>query len=127
MTTTTITPSEGINEHNDCTVVALTTVSGSPYSTVHKVFADHGRRNRGRIALKPILQSIAHDLGLTARVVRRSGSVERLLRDHPVARLVVTTRGHAFAVIDGVIHDTHTTSPLCHVKCAWLITPTPNP
>jgi len=120
--TTTITPSEGINEHNDCTVVALTTVSGAPYADVHEVFADHGRRNRGRIALKKVLLSVARDLGLTARIVRRSGSVERLLRDHPVGRLVVTTRGHAFAVIDGVVHDAIVTSALCHVKCAWLIT-----
>ena len=120
--TTTITPSEGINEHRDCTVRALTAVSGVPYSTVHSVFAAHGRKNRRGVVLKTVLQSIARDLGITARVVRRSGSVERLIRDHPLGRLVVTTRGHAFALIDGVAHDDIATSPLCHVRRAWLIT-----
>jgi len=119
---TTITPSEGINEYRDCTVRALTTVSGAPYATVHSIFAAHGRRNRRGVVLKDVLQSIAHDLGLTARVVRRSGSVERLLRDFPAGRLVVNTRGHAFAVIDGVIHDDIVTSALCHVKRAWMVT-----
>jgi hypothetical protein len=57
--------------------------------------------------------------------VRRSGSVERLIRDYPAGRLVVNTRGHAFALIDGVAHDAITTSPLCHVKRAWLITRNP--
>jgi hypothetical protein len=124
--TTTITPSEGINEHRDCTVRALTNVSGAAYETVHAVFAAHGRKNRRGVALRLVMQSVSRDLGLTARVVRRSGSVERLLRDYPVGRLVVNTRGHAFALIDGVAHDAITTSPLCHVKRAWLITrPTP--
>jgi hypothetical protein len=115
-------PAEGFSERRDCTVRALTNVSGAPYAEVHAIFAAHGRKNRRGIALKKVLQSVARDLGLVAQVVRRSGSVERLLRDFPVARLVVTTRGHAFAVIDGVVHDTHTTSPLRHVKCAWLVT-----
>lgn len=120
--TTTITPSEGINEHRDCTVRALTAVSSAPYATVHAVFAAHGRKNRRGVPLITVMQSVARDLGITAKVVRRSGSVERLVRDFPTGRLVVTTRGHAFALIDGVARDDHATSSLRHVKRAWLIT-----
>jgi hypothetical protein len=115
-------PAEGFSERRDCTVRALTNVSGASYAEVHAVFAAHGRKNRRGIALRKVLQSVARDLGLTAQVVRRSGSVERLLRDFPAGRLVINTRGHAFAVIDGVVHDSIVTSPLCHVQRAWLVT-----
>jgi len=115
-------PAEGFSERRDCTVRALTNASGASYAEVHAIFAAHGRKNRRGIVLRKVLQSVARDLGLTAQVVRRSGSVERLLRDFPAGRLVVTTRGHAFAVINGVIYDTHATSELRHVKRAWLVT-----
>ena len=114
--------SEGFSERRDCTVRALTNVSGAAYATVHAVFASHGRKNRRGVVLKKVMQSVASDLGLVAQVVRRSGNVERLVRDFPAGRLVVNTRGHAFALIDGVVHDSIETSPLCHVKRAWLVT-----
>ena len=115
-------PSEGFSERRDCTVRALTNVSGAAYATVHAVFASHGRKNRRGVVLKKVMQSVASDLGLVAQVVRRSGNVERLVHDFPAGRLVVNTRGHAFALIDGVVHDSIETSPLCHVKRAWLVT-----
>lgn len=122
MSVATATATEGFSERRDCTVRALTNVSGASYSEVHAIFAAHGRKNRRGIVLRKVLQSVASDLGLTAQIVRRSGSVERLLRDFPAGRLVINTRGHAFAVIDGVVHDSIVTSPLCHVQRAWLVT-----
>ena len=112
---------EGFSERRDCTVRALTNVSGAPYAEVHAIFAAHGRKKRRGIVLKNVLQSVARDLGLVAQVVRRSGSVERLLRDFPTGRLVVNTRGHAFAVIDGAF-DPIETSLRCHVQRAWMVT-----
>jgi hypothetical protein len=113
--------SAGIKETKDCTVRALVNATGRPYTEVHAVFAEHGRKNRRGFRFHQCIHSIAADLGISVKLVRRSGSVEKLIRLFPQGKVIVHVRRHAFTIIDGVIHDSWTPSKSCHVKQAWLV------
>lgn len=111
----------GFQEHRDCTVRAFVNLTGAAYAAVHAVFAAHGRKNRRGFRLQTHAHDIARDLGVQLKLVRRSGSVEKLIRLHPTGKILVRTRGHAFAVVDGVIHDSFVVSGRRHVQQAWLV------
>lgn len=113
----------GMKERADCTVCAFVHVSGKRYAKVHAAFARRGRKNRCSFDLNSHLHRIAADLGFRARLVRRSGTVARLLRDFPRGRFIVHISGHAFAIVNGVIHDSWSPSKLSRVKQAWVVTP----
>lgn len=111
----------GVGEQRDCTVRALATVAGVEYDKAHLVMTGLGRKKNCGVYFKQRAQKAFKSLGLNARCVRRSGSLERLVRDFPTGRLYVLVRGHAFAVVDGVVHDNWTQSGRRHIKQAWLI------
>jgi hypothetical protein len=107
------------SEKRDCTVRALSLCMNIPYEQVHKVCKIAGRRNkRGFYFTKHALE-IFEALKLYSWNIKRSGSVEKLIRTYPEGRLLVIRRGHAFCVIDGVPHDAG--SLKCHVQMAWLL------
>lgn len=111
----------GVSEHNDCSVRALVNATGRPYSEVHAIFAAAGRKDRRRFRLDKHIHDIARTLGVGLRLVRRSGTVEKLVRMFPQGTLVVRVSGHAFAVRNGVVHDSFAVSTGCHVRQAWLL------
>ena len=108
---------DGLNEHNDCVVRAFSLAGNLPYTQVHAVLAKHGRKHRGRTkyrvstaARKELFPddpfySTVMDVPTTARFVKA----------HPVGRYICFTRTHAFALIEGVVHDWKS-SPKARVK-----------
>lgn len=115
------TAKSGLRERADCTVCAFVHASGLPYLQVHAVLARHGRRPRCGFVIETRIHRIARDLGLCLRMVRRSGTVARLVADFPRGTLIVQISEHAFAVIDGVIYDSYPTSTRCRVVRAWRV------
>ena len=112
-------PERFSKERSDCTVRALTTVSGLPYDQVHEAFRIAGRKDRRGVKAKKVIQKVCRILNLKAIQVQRSGSVRKLIKRYPVGSLFCTMRGHAFPVIDGIIKDW--VSPFVHLRGAWLI------
>ncbi len=110
----------GLGESSDCTVRALAAVAEVDYMRAHEVLANHGRKKGRGVHLRKVIQSCAHSLGIELRQVRRSGSLDKLLRDFPYGSLVVRVREHAFAVRDGAVIDISEQSPARHIKGAWL-------
>lgn len=110
-------------ETNDCTVKALVTLSGNDYPIVHAIFKAHGRKDRKGFAWHKKIHAIGEAVGLRLRHVRRSGSLGKLIRLYPTAKLAVEvssgSRRHAVAVINGKIMDW--TKPGQHVKRAWVV------
>ena len=106
-------------ERRDCTVRALSLVANISYEKVHNAWENAGRKNRKGIVARKVLQKVCKSLNLEAKQVKRSGTLKKLIVQYPEGKLFCLKRGHAFALIDGVIHDENRLSS--HIKGAWLI------
>lgn len=108
------------HELRDCTVRALSLAGNIPYDKVHAVMKKHGRRSRCGFKIQDHIQDVCKDLNLTAKQVKRSGSLNRFLREHPKGKFYCMKHDHCFTVIDGVAHDE--TKEWSQIKGAWEIT-----
>lgn len=101
-------------ERNDCAVRAMSLVLNRPYSEVHQDLAARGRRD-GRGTRNTIISDsmlvLTADVGQRAiesewlHVRTKAPTLATFVRERPHGRYLVLVRGHALAVIDGVVHD----------------------
>ncbi len=96
------------NEHNDCTVVAFAEVFNTSYEKAHKHLKLHcGRVNRkgivSRTALPDSLKNTRHKVGDYSKTNRIT--ISKFIEKHPIGRYYVVVRGHAIAIVDGVVYD----------------------
>lgn len=113
-------PREYSDEKNDCTVRATSLALSKPYKEVHKVFASNGRRWGKGVNLVTLEKSLKTLLGTDPKAVYRHWQVGRVTLKTFVSRYnqghwVVIKRGHAFAVVDGVVMDAH--EACCGSRC----------
>lgn len=118
--------SKAMGETNDCAVIAVAIVTGTPYERVHEIMRSHGRRKKAGVSLGPILKTL-RSLGYRApfrsqavdqaivemrtqknyRVrnltTRQLAMFPELFRDWE--RCLVNTSSHILAMTDGKIHD----------------------
>ena len=104
----------------DCTVIALSISADIPYSKALEVMKKFGRKDncRGSYNTKKKVTTIFKEVGLKAIQVKRSGSLERFLREFTKGVYYCLKRGHAFVVIDGKVENQ---SKGCLIKGAWRI------
>jgi hypothetical protein len=101
------------NENNDCVVRAFSLALNKPYDEVHAICAKHGRKpNRGCLA--GVQRDVAKHYGMQGIMLdignlgKREGiypTLAMFLRRFPKGHFYVARRGHAFTIIDGVVHD----------------------
>lgn len=108
------------HETRDCTVVALTLVCNRSYYGVHGAFKKFGRKDKHGIRAKNIIQKVCKELNLKCCQVKRSGSVEKFIKDFPSGKYFCLKTGHAFSVIDGVPINL-SASLKSHIQGAWKI------
>lgn len=101
--------SRSMNEQHDCSVRAVTVVSGKPYEDVHDVFTQCGRKNRKRTPPGITTLVLARLSLCTENVTSRFGAktirtLERELKGSKGCYLV-HTRGHILGVRDGEVVD----------------------
>jgi len=115
----------GLNEIKDCTVRAVALTSGVDYVVARKVLATRANRKTRRGAyLSRYIKEIQKDLPVTYRLVKKSGSIRSLIKDYGDGnRILCCMRGHAFAIINGTVHDMTEISGNCHVVNAWIVVP----
>jgi len=111
----------GFNERMDCTVRAFAILSDRGYSEAHKACATAGRKNRRRFYVANAVHGIASTLNLELTLVKRSGTVGKLISEFPQQTLMVHVSGHLFAVKNGTVYDTFHPSHRCRVKRAWAV------
>jgi hypothetical protein len=123
-------PSEYLGERKDCSVRALAVATGMGYAKAHAHFEREGRRF-GRGTSFCTTATVHDSLGL--KLVPLAGNailpmpryrptLAQFLRKHPRGRFVLHRSGHAFAVIDGVVHDWATgTGARTRVWAAWQV------
>ena len=133
--------SNKIDEINDCSVVAVSSATGIPYSKVHKVFKKNGRKDKHGTRSYIILNSIK-DLGFLVRNIDiRKEFIENYPGKSNLKRKSITSRyfkmfpkifknsktyimrnaKHMFSVIDGVCLDWASERSLQIIEC-WEIT-----
>lgn len=100
-----------MKETNDCTVKAWFNVFNAPYHLCHKYLKGYGRVHRRGMTLDQIKRAL-NGCKKTKVVYgpysdKNRITVTQFCKKHPVGRYYVTSRGHAFAIIDGVVHDWH--------------------
>lgn len=111
----------GIRERKDCVVRAFAHLCND-YTKAHKACEIFGREprkgfhNTGAKAVK-----IGLTLGLKLKYVKRSGSLDKLIKTYPNHSLFVLIRRHALAITQSTIRDTFPVSLGCHVKEAWIV------
>lgn len=106
-------------EFNDCVVRALSIAYCAPYAEIHEELRKLGRKTGKGF-------STAFAMCKRSFVWHKSQSelhmtVGRFLREHPVGHYVITVKGHAMGVVDGVIHDKGMYRPNRHVLNAWKV------
>lgn len=118
-------------ETNDCHVRAISLAAGISYEESHRLHEEAGRV-RGEGTHYTTSRKVISALGL--KVVKYENckyppalkgrsyvypTVKQFIWDHPKGTYLVHRRGHAFAIIDGVVHDwAHGTGPRSRVVFA---------
>ena len=100
--------SKAMRETNDCTVKAFAVVFDTTYEKAHAHLKYNcGRHNRkgiiSREVLAPSLKKTKFKVGPYTKQNRIS--LKAFCEKHNEGRFYVCVRGHALAVIDGVIYD----------------------
>jgi hypothetical protein len=118
-------------QKNDCTVRALALATKTPYDEVYEMLAKHGRKCSTGIFFWDWLKSIGN-VALDHKFERISFPAVKGLRrmnpvdfcdEHPRGTYICKSAGHAFAVIDGVVHDDHQTYDERCIYSAWWVLP----
>lgn len=109
------------HEQRDCVVRSLSLCANIPYEDVHYEFMLRGRKDGHRLKkAEENCKKVFANLGLSAKQVKRSGTLRSLIKKQPVGNLFCLMRGHAFCVLNGVAHDVKSENVL--ILKAWLIT-----
>lgn len=136
-------------ERKDCTVRALATAANVPYREAHEYMRVSGRllgkgANLGfalnhpqgevlRVGLYKVerLPSSAYSTGVQKHggyfprqlqeyfPRQRYWTVNQFIAAHPSGRFILTIPSHAFALIDGVIHDAYRITGRARIDGAW--------
>lgn len=118
----------GITDKNNCTVCALSNVSGITYHEAHMITQAAGRKMRKGFKTVKLMNHIFdnqsnYGLMFVCIMNKDNGSkpisVARFIQENPTGRFYVRRSGHAFAIINGVVHDHLTNKPLQRITHAW--------
>ena len=101
----------GLNENLDCTIRALSASSGIQYEVAHKIGKDAGRKDRHRFNVPKLIKEAKKNGLKYYKVIRSTITVNKFLQKYSKGRFYCVRRGHAFAVVDGVILDTTYNTP----------------
>jgi hypothetical protein len=121
--------SDKFREHNDCTVKAIAIATNTPYIKAHHVMDDLGRVKRRGIRASLWESTFAKEtlakLNYSHTVVKSQVKTISTLPNYldPTKNYVVLVRGHALAVVRGVVQD-FTAGSKRRVLSIWEVKPT---
>lgn len=114
-------PREYAWERNDCVVRASSIATGIPYAEMHAAYNDAGRKDKRGTNVLLIDLVLPYNFKVKAWTMRSAATLGRFLRVHSTGRWVMCNRNHAWAVIDGVVHDIGPVGPRTRVLNAWRV------
>lgn len=113
-------------ENKDCTVMAMATAFDLPYQVAHKHLKEKVGRpdNQGVSMHDAFPRSLPFGMVRTHRFkidgTKNNITLGRFCKQHPEGRFIVLVRGHALAVVDGIVYD-HSRKPRRHVLVAYEV------
>lgn len=110
------------HETNDCTVKALVATTKRSYEECHSVLKSLGRKDRKGLHLYRFIRDAAELLGHNIEELEFKGSVKRFAKEFSNGNFIITVRGHAIPIVDGVIVDLSFPQKR-HVLFVWEIFP----
>lgn len=107
----------------DCSIRALAVAANCSYNQASAIFSSGGRKlKKGTDVL---LTKTIHETWLLMKPVDgiQGWQLAAFIAAHPNGRYILHKRSHAFAVVDGIVHDwENTTNPRTEVIRAWEVT-----
>lgn len=94
-------------ESNDCSVRAVSVASGLPYYKVHAAFTEAGRKAGKGVTVRMMIAAL-EKLGIMKQqegYPYQRPTLSSWLLINPTGSWVIVKRDHAFAILDGVVHD----------------------
>lgn len=110
----------GFVEKNDCAVRALAVFTGKPYAECHATLKSLGRKQfRGTsiVAIKSVLKQFPYTASWTSGERLTLGAIARKF---PTGKVYMVKRGHAFAMIDGIVHDSFRVGSKSVINHYWV-------
>lgn len=104
----------GFTERNDCAVRAYGIFKNIPYADAHAIFSKLGRKDRKGTNNRLIFELLGEGAKRTD-----AATLNQLRRKHPTGRIYALIRGHAFAVIDGVVYDSWKVGDKVRIRAYW--------
>lgn len=114
-------PREYAWENNDCVVRASSLATGKPYAEMHAAYKAAGRKDRRGTPVFLISKVLDYKLGIKAQTRRNAMTLARFLTVYKTGRWVMCNARHAWAVIDGVVHDMGPVGARTRVLNAWRV------
>jgi len=106
----------GFSENNDCAVRAYALFKNVSYKESHDVFKKLGRKDGKGTKTA----SIWDLLGRGARKDGQKMTLNALRRLHPTGTVYALKRGHAFTMINGVVHDSWKVGDKTRIMSYWV-------
>lgn len=102
----------------DCVVRAYACAMGVPYYHSLEFWNKFGFGNKRKFRFWR-----AAPKAFKSRMVARSGTLSKFIKEHPIGRFFAVINGgrHAIAIVDGIVFDHHDASPRERVKAAWRL------
>ena len=97
-------------DKQDCSVRALAVATGVPYAVASAVFSARGRKLKAGTPVTLSDDLFVNILGMRRVELAEGLRLEAFLEVAKTGRFTVHKKGHAFAVVDGVVHDWEGTS-----------------
>ena len=114
----------GIQDHSNCVVIGFAIVTGVPYIQADEIAVKTKRkRNKGHYPEKMVNYAKRKYKMKFLKLRFTSITLKKFLEKYKEGRYYVQTRKHAYAILDGVIHDhSHNDNlhrPGHHIKKAY--------
>lgn len=112
------------DDNNYCTVIALAVVTGASFMDCQKYLSKFGRKKRKGLTTHNLENALSKSTKFRFRKGSYSFSnrisLNQFIKKHPKGKYYIVSRGHAYAVIDGVIYD-YKESKRRQVIRAWRV------
>ena len=94
----------------DCSIRALMSATGTSYEIASMTFSAQGRRMKKGTSVDVSIRVHEEVLGMKRITMAEGLRLEAFLKVAKTGRFIVHKHGHAFAVVNGVVHDWDNTS-----------------
>jgi len=118
-------------EHGDCTVRSLMNSMNVSYNYAHEILRLAGRKNGKGFYMTEFLHKCMDGNSLVGYYLKEMHfqnwypgakmTIRKFVEKYNKGRFIVIRKGHAFAVIDGVIHDSTWNTPNMWIHHAFRV------